>query len=106
MNFDFDPNDINYVNLAMWGGVGLLVGLIISAIDRRDVKGSAAGTVFLSILGGIIGGFVGQLFFGVNPNEMNVESILPAAIGAFVLSLLSRLSSKPSDHFKTSVTKF
>lgn len=75
----------------------ILIGLIAGIIARTAVGHSMGWilTIFLGILGAIVGGWLTSLFGGPGVTGLNLVSILVAALGAIVLLLVYRLVSRP-----------
>lgn len=75
------------MNIILWIVVGALAGWIASMIMKTDAQMGAVANIVVGILGAFIGGFLVNLLFGTNvdPNGLNVGSILTAIFGAVVL---------------------
>lgn len=75
------------MNIILWIVVGALAGWIASMIMKTDAQMGAVANIVVGILGAFIGGFLVNLLFGANvdPNGLNVGSILTAIFGAVVL---------------------
>lgn len=82
---------VSLLNIVLWLASGLIIGVIVHAIDSRDVHGGAWGAIFLGMLGAIIGGAVSALIFKTGLIGFSMPGLLTAIVGGLVLALLSRL---------------
>lgn len=73
--------------------VWLLVGLIAGAVARLLVPGrdpmGLLGTLLLGLAGSLVGGFLGNLFFG-GTLEFTAAGLVGSIIGAIVVLLVYR----------------
>lgn len=78
------------MNILGWIVFGLVVGVIANVIDPQPERGGMPGTILLGVLGALLGGFIGDLIFGVGVTGFNLSSFLVAVIGSLILLSLSR----------------
>lgn len=78
------------MNILTWILFGLVVGVIANVIDPNPARGGMFGTILLGVLGALLGGFLGDLIFGVGVTGFNLSSFIVAVIGSLVLLALSR----------------
>ncbi|KKS70161.1 MAG: Transglycosylase-associated protein [Candidatus Daviesbacteria bacterium GW2011_GWA2_42_7] len=71
------------MNILTWIVFGLVVGIIANLIDPKPAQGGMSGTILL-------GGFLGDLIFGVGVIGFNLSSFIVAVIGSLILLALSR----------------
>jgi uncharacterized membrane protein YeaQ/YmgE (transglycosylase-associated protein family) len=88
MSITFNGNTVTFdiYNIIWWLIVGLIAGLLASAITRRG--GSLLGDIVLGIVGAFVGGFVLSLL-GLNTYG-TLGTIFAATIGAILLILILR----------------
>jgi uncharacterized membrane protein YeaQ/YmgE (transglycosylase-associated protein family) len=69
--------------------VGAIAGWLASLIMKSGY--GLIGDIILGVIGGFVGGFLSQLFLGVNlMSGFNITSILTAAIGAIIVLVIAR----------------
>ena len=78
------------MNILTWIVFGLVVGIIANLIDPKPAQGGMSGTILLGVLGALLGGFLGDLIFGVGEIGFNLSSFIVAVIGSLILLALSR----------------
>lgn len=82
------------MGILTWIIVGLIAGFIAKMLmpGSNNEPSGWVGTVFLGVVGAILGGFLSSLFLGGGgANGINVGSILVAVVGACVFIALLRL---------------
>ena len=72
------------MNILSWVLFGLVVGIIANYIDPQKAQGGLMGAIVLGVLGALLGGFVGDLIFGVGVTGFNISSFIVAVIGTLV----------------------
>ena len=84
------------MGILSWIVVGLIAGWLASQVMRGGY--GLIGDIILGIVGGLVGGFLATLLFGVaDPvNGINLGSILVAFLGAVGVILVVRLVSRRS----------
>ncbi len=84
------------MNIISWIVFGLIVGIIANIIDSRPAQGGILGAIVLGIAGALVGGFIGDLLFGVGVSGFNLSSFIVAAIGSLVVLWLARMYRRAS----------
>lgn len=78
-----------------WMVFGLVVGSLTNFIVNGSRRG-IAGSIFLGLLGAVVGGYLGQMFFDVGVTGFNILSFVLAIAGALVVILIDNLL-RPKD---------
>lgn len=78
------------MNILLWTAFGLITGIVAQLIDPHPYYGGWVGTIVLGILGALVGGFLGDLLFGVGVSGFNLSSFIVAVAGALIVMFLSR----------------
>lgn len=88
MSINFNGNTVTFdlYNIIWWVIVGLVAGLLASAITRR--RGSLLSDILLGIVGAFVGGFVLSLLGLYTYGTLG--TILAATVGAIILILALR----------------
>lgn len=73
-----------------WIIFGLITGSIANFLSPSS-QGGMVGSIVLGIIGAIVGGYLGQRFFGVGVNGFNMESFIVAVIGSLLVIIIGRL---------------
>lgn len=89
MNIAINGQNFDLTNVLWWLLVGLIAGLLASAITRRS--GSIVGDILLGIVGAFVGGFLLNLL-GLSTYGL-IGTILAATLGAIVVIVLVRAVS-------------
>lgn len=86
----------------IWLSVGIVAGIIMHLIDKRDVKGGILATVITGLLGALIGGFLSSAIFGIGLTGLNITSIVIAVAGGLIFSFIQRIvtDTKEEDVYK------
>lgn len=86
----------------VWLSVGIVAGIIMHLIDKREVKGGILATVITGLLGALIGGFLSSAIFGIGEAGLNITSIVVAVAGGLIFSFIQRIvtDTKEEDVFK------
>jgi uncharacterized membrane protein YeaQ/YmgE (transglycosylase-associated protein family) len=76
-----------------WIVLGLLAGTIAKAILPGNDPGGIIVTMIIGIFGALLGGFLGQVLFGVDTLDefFDISTWLTAIVGAIVLLLIYRM---------------
>lgn len=82
------------VNLIVWLVIGGVIGWLASIVMRTDGQQG----IFLNIIVGIVGAFVGGLLFGGNINSgvINPTTFLVSLVGAIILLAIVNLVRRGS----------
>lgn len=78
------------MSIIYWIIFGLIAGVIANFI-APGFKGGILGTILLGIAGAIVGGWLGQRFFGIGVSGFNLMSFVVAVAGAILVLLIGRL---------------
>ena len=85
------------MGILAWIILGLIAGAIAKAIMPGKDPGGFIVTAIIGIVGAVIGGFLGNLIFGIGGvSGVDVRSILIAVVGALVLLWIYRLATRRS----------
>ncbi len=77
--------------ILVWLGVGIVAGIIMHLVDKRDVKGGILATALTGLLGALIGGFLSSAVFGTGTTGLGITSIVIAVAGGLVFSFIQRI---------------
>jgi uncharacterized membrane protein YeaQ/YmgE (transglycosylase-associated protein family) len=77
------------VGLLVWLVIGGVVGWLASVVMRTDAQQG----IFLNIIVGIVGAFIGSLLFGgsINSGVITVYTFVASLVGAIILLALLNL---------------
>lgn len=78
------------MSIIYWIVFGLIAGSIANFISPSS-QGGIFGSIVLGIIGAVVGGYLGERFFGVGVTGFNLISIVVAVGGSLVVIFLSRL---------------
>ena len=73
------------MNVLSWVFFGLIVGIVANVIDPTPKRGGLVGSMFLGIVGALVGGFIANLFFRISLSAFDLTSFLVATAGALLL---------------------
>jgi len=73
-----------------WIIFGLIAGTIANAIDPRPSSGGIVGAIVLGIVGAMVGGFLANLFLGLDITGFNLTSFVVAIAGSLLLLFVGR----------------
>ncbi len=72
----------------------IVFGLIVGSITNFIVPGPQGGiisSILLGIIGAVVGGYLGQRFFGVGITGFDVNSFAVAVLGALLVIFIGRI---------------
>ena len=77
----------------------IILGLVAGAIAKASMPGRDPGglivTMLIGIVGAVIGGFLGNMLFGIGGiSGVDIRSILIAVVGALVLLWIYRVATR------------
>jgi uncharacterized membrane protein YeaQ/YmgE (transglycosylase-associated protein family) len=78
---------INLTLILAWIIFGFIAGAMAHFIAPSS-SGGIMALIVLGIVGALVGGFLGQVFFGVGVTGFNVTSFVLAVIGSLVVLFL------------------
>jgi uncharacterized membrane protein YeaQ/YmgE (transglycosylase-associated protein family) len=82
------------MGILAWIILGLIAGAIAKAIMPGRDPGGFIVTALIGIVGAVIGGFLGNLLFGISGvSGVDIRSILIAVVGALVLLWIYRMAT-------------
>ena len=82
------------MGILAWIILGLIAGAIAKAIMPGRDPGGFVVTALIGIVGAVIGGFLGNMLFGIGGvSGIDIRSILIAVCGALVLLWIYRLAT-------------
>ncbi len=73
-----------------WMIFGLIAGTVANAIDPRPSSGGIVGAIVLGIVGAMIGGFLANVFLGLDVTGFNLTSFVVAVAGSLLLLFVGR----------------
>ncbi|RSS35701.1 GlsB/YeaQ/YmgE family stress response membrane protein [Streptomyces sp. WAC08241] len=81
------------MGIIAWIVIGLLAGLIAKALTPGRDPGGFIVTTLLGIAGGLLGGWLGKVIFGVDSVDgfFELSTWIAAIIGSVILLLVYRL---------------
>ncbi|MZE55441.1 GlsB/YeaQ/YmgE family stress response membrane protein [Streptomyces sp. SID5770] len=81
------------MGIIAWIVIGLLAGLIAKALTPGRDPGGFIITTLLGIAGGLLGGWLGKVIFGIDSIDgfFELSTWIAAIIGSVILLLLYRL---------------
>lgn len=83
------------MGILAWIVLGLIAGAIAKAIMPGRDPGGFIVTALIGIVGAVIGGFLGNLIFGIGGvSGIDIRSILIAVVGALVLLWVYRMATR------------
>jgi uncharacterized membrane protein YeaQ/YmgE (transglycosylase-associated protein family) len=78
----------------------IVMGLLAGAVAKLILPGKQAGgwiiTILLGIVGAFVGGFLGNVLFGLDISGFNFETFITAVVGAIIVLLIYGLVTKGS----------
>ena len=78
----------------------IVMGLLAGAVAKLILPGKQAGgwiiTILLGIVGAFVGGFLGNVLFGLDIGGFNFETFITAVVGAIIVLLIYGLVTKGS----------
>lgn len=78
------------MDLVYWIVFGFIAGFIASLISPH-ARGGLIGTTILGIIGAVVGGYIGERFFGVGITGFNLTSFVVAVAGSLAVLFISGL---------------
>jgi uncharacterized membrane protein YeaQ/YmgE (transglycosylase-associated protein family) len=85
------------MGILAWIILGLIAGAIAKAIMPGRDPGGFIVTALIGIVGAVIGGFLGNMLFGIGGvSGIDIRSILISVLGALVLLFIYRMATRRS----------
>lgn len=82
------------MDILAWIVFGLIVGIIANLLDPKPSSGGILGSIVLGITGALVGGWLGNLIFGVGITGFNLSSFIVAVVGSLAVLFIGRMLSK------------
>ncbi len=82
------------MNIMFWIVFGLIVGVVANLIDPEPEEGGWMGVIILGILGAMLGGFFGNMVFGIGISGLNFSSLAIAVLGSLFLLFVGKISGE------------
>lgn len=83
------------MGILAWIILGLIAGAIAKAIMPGRDPGGFIVTALIGIVGAVIGGFLGNMIFGIGGvSGVDIRSILIAVVGALLLLWIYRMATR------------
>jgi uncharacterized membrane protein YeaQ/YmgE (transglycosylase-associated protein family) len=83
------------MGILAWIILGLIAGAIAKAIMPGKDPGGFIVTALIGIVGAVIGGFLGNMIFGIGGvSGIDIRSILISVVGALVLLWIYRMATR------------
>jgi uncharacterized membrane protein YeaQ/YmgE (transglycosylase-associated protein family) len=82
------------MNWLVWIIFGLIAGAIAKFIMPGKDPGGFIVTILIGIVGAVVGGYLGTMFFNVSVSGFNLESMAVAVGGALLLLFGYRMVTK------------
>lgn len=82
------------MSILAWIVFGLIAGSIANFVDPHSSKGGILASIVLGVVGAVVGGYLGEMFFGVGVTGFNVTSFVVAVCGSLLILLVGRLLSR------------
>ena len=83
------------MGILAWIILGLIAGAIAKAIMPGRDPGGLIVTMLIGIVGAVIGGFLGNMIFGIGGiSGVDIRSILIAVVGALLLLWIYRVATR------------
>lgn len=85
------------MGILAWIILGLIAGAIAKAIMPGRDPGGIIVTMLIGIVGAVIGGFLGNMIFGIGGvSGVDIRSILISVVGALLLLWIYRMATRRS----------
>ncbi|MDF1502074.1 GlsB/YeaQ/YmgE family stress response membrane protein [Roseisolibacter sp. H3M3-2] len=85
------------MGILAWIILGLIAGAIAKAIMPGRDPGGFIVTALIGIVGAVIGGFLGNMIFGIGGvSGVDIRSILISVVGALLLLWIYRMATRRS----------
>lgn len=85
------------MGILAWIVLGLIAGAIAKAIMPGRDPGGFIVTALIGIVGAVIGGFLGNMIFGIGGvSGIDIRSILISVVGSLVLLWVYRMATRRS----------
>ncbi len=79
------------INIISWLAFGLVVGLVVHLFDQQLSYLGIIGSVVVSVVGSLAGGYLALTYLGLQTTKFNVQSLFIVFIAAVVVVAMERL---------------
>lgn len=79
------------MNILTWVAFGGIIGIISGLRNTKKPVTSMQQNAILGIIGAIVGGFLGNILFGITTAGFNISSLAIALLGAVGLVYIARI---------------
>lgn len=93
--------DLTLFIVLSWVIFGLITGTIASLLAKNKVRGGFVSSIILGVLGAVVGGFMANILFRLDPGRFELSTVLLAVSGALLLLLVQILFMKQNKFIKT-----
>ncbi len=84
------------MSILAWIVFGLIAGSIANFVSPNSAKGGILASIILGVVGAVVGGYLGEMFFGVGVTGFNVTSFIVAVCGSLLVLFVGRVLSRSS----------
>lgn len=81
------------MNIAAWIIFGMVAGLIARILDPQS-KDGVLGSMFLGIVGALIGAVLANIMFGMNISSVSMHTFTLATAASLILVYIGRLAKQ------------
>jgi uncharacterized membrane protein YeaQ/YmgE (transglycosylase-associated protein family) len=92
---------IDLTTILYWLAAGGIAGLIAWYVIPGDAKGGPIAAMAIALVGGLIGGLLGERFIGAQAVPFNATPLLLALAGGLVVVVIQKLSLHETKQFRT-----
>ena len=82
------------MNILSWILFGLIVGVVANTIDSSPNKSGVVGSVFLGVVGALVGGLLANVIFGIEITGFSITTFLVAIAGSLLLLFFGKAVRK------------
>ena len=84
------------INIIAWLVFGLIAGAVAKFLKPGVDEGGWLSTIIIGIIGSLIGGFIGRMFFGegISNDVFNIYSLLMAVLGSIIVLYIANSIAK------------
>lgn len=82
------------MNIILWVLFGTLVGVVANSTDPSSNARDITRSVFLGVIGALLGGLAANIIFGVTLSYFNFTTFLIAIAGSLILLFFSKAAKK------------
>ncbi len=79
------------MNILAWVVFGLIIGIVATLKSNKKKSTSMLENTIIGIIGAIVGGFLGNIIFGVTITKFNSSAFIIAIAGAIGLVYVAKM---------------